>query len=464
MRILDILNSPWSITPDRLSEIRAVYQTHLRGPRIDVNWKGMQSQIISLAGDNQDEPYDIRNGVAVIPVQGVLTKGLSFFSFLFGGSSMQAIGDAVRQATEDLAVKSILLDIDSPGGTVAGTQELTQIVRACNDKKEIVAYSDGMLCSAAYWIGSAASKIYISGNTVSVGSIGVVATHIDQSKYDEMEGANYTEITAGRYKRMASPHKPLSKEGAQYLQDQVDYLYSAFIADVAKNRGVSEEKALEMADGRLFIGQQAIEAGLVDGVSTFDGLIDRMAAGDAAQTAKEENMDSKELKEKFPAVYQEIHDAGKVEGAQVQTAAVDAVKTEAAKAGAEAERQRIISIRKVSVPGCEAIIDDAIADGVSAAGDVALKIVAYEKTLRAQAARDAEADAAAAGKVPNAASPEIVGKPSVPVAKDRVEAGDKLDKIARGIATEKKCSYGDALNQAMAANPALAKIYNGKEG
>jgi len=271
MKIIDVLTSPWAIVPEKLFEIQEIYKTHLRGDKIDI------AAIEAKTGaplDNKTAPYQVVNDIAIIPIQGVIAKKMNLFTQISGGVSTQLTGNDIKEALADDSIKSILLDIDSPGGTVDGTQELGDIVFAGRDKKPIVAYSDGMIASAAYWIGSAAHRMYISGDTNDIGSIGVVTNHVDYSEMDKKCGVKVTEIYAGKYKRIASENKPLSKEGKQYIQDQVDYLYSVFVDVVAKHRGVSSETVLKnMADAKIFIGKQAITAGLVDGVSTFDRLI-----------------------------------------------------------------------------------------------------------------------------------------------------------------------------------------------
>ena len=276
MRLLDILTSPWAIVPEKLFEIREIYFTHLRGEKINI--KAIEEAIKVKIGkplDNKSGRYQVINDTAVIPIQGVIAKRMNLFMrIFFGGTSTQYVGQDIKEALADNSIKSILLDIDSPGGTVDGTQELAQIIFNGRNQKPVVAYSDGMIASAAYWIGSAADNIYISGDTIDVGSIGVVTEHVDYSKYDEKAGVKITEIYAGKYKRIASQNQPLTKEGKQYIQDQVDYLYTIFVDEVARQRGVSSDIVLEsMADGRIFTGKQAISAGLVDGVSTFDRLI-----------------------------------------------------------------------------------------------------------------------------------------------------------------------------------------------
>lgn len=277
MKILDVLTSPWAIMPAKLQEIQNIYATHLRGEKIDI--AGLEARI-GQPLQNKEQGYQVMNGVAVIPIDGVIAKKMNLFTKISGGASTQLIERDLINAMSDPAVESILFHIDSPGGTVDGTAELASSIYGARGKKPIAVLADGMMASAAYWIGSAADKIYITGDTTHVGSIGVVATHTDISKAEEKAGYITTEIFAGKYKRIDSSYKPLSDEGRQYIQSHVDYLYSVFVGDVAKHRGVSVETVLQnMADGRLFTGRQAIDAGLVDGVATFSEVIADLNAG-----------------------------------------------------------------------------------------------------------------------------------------------------------------------------------------
>lgn len=461
MKLLDILTSPWMIEPAKLTEICEIYFAHIRGPKID--WKGIEASIGYYAKDKEREPYCVVDGVAVIPVKGTLQKGFSLFSFLFGGSSMHKIGEAVKAAADDFQVKSILLDIDSPGGTVDGTMELSELIYNARGKKPIVAFTDGTMTSAAYAIGSAADKVYISGDTTLVGSIGTVCTHIDQSKWDEMMGDKYTHITSGKYKTMASPHGPLSEEAYAYLQEQVDYTNNVFINTVARNRGVTPEKALSMSDGaRIYIGKQAIDAGLVDGVSTFDQIISKMTAGSAGnmfiKSEETETMNEQEIKEKFPQAYQAIFDAGKTEGASGLGQQIEAGRAEGLAAGAEAERKRILEVRAQLIPGHEAIIEECINDGKTTGPEAAVKVLAAEKISRDAKAKQLleEGNLGVDNTTTSGLQPKIEGE----TAKDWKEAQDKLDSLAKAKAAEAKISYSKAFEVICAENPELAKLYN----
>jgi signal peptide peptidase SppA len=274
MKLLDILTSPWAIVPEKLLEIQEIYFIHLRGERIDI--KGIKTRI-GKPLKREEQNYETRNGVAIIPIDGPIAKRMNLLTEVSGGSSIELIERDFKEALEDPQAKSIILHIDSPGGSVDGVQEVANLIFDSRKKKPIVAFTDGMMGSAAYWMGSAAEKIYISSDTNQVGSIGVVATHVDVSKAEEQMGYKTTEIVAGRYKRIASQYAPLSEEGRATLQEAVDYIYSVFVNDVAKFRGVPIEKALGMADGKVFIGRQSLEAGLVDDILTLDVVVNNLS-------------------------------------------------------------------------------------------------------------------------------------------------------------------------------------------
>ncbi len=222
--------------------------------------------------------------VVVIPIEGLLSKSRGLFQAMFGGLALREISTLFKAAIADSAVSGVLLRIDSPGGAVDGVQELAREVFAARGSKPIVAYTDGMMTSAAYWVGAAADRIYISGDTTEVGSIGVVATHVDYSRSEAQQGIKTTEIVAGKYKRIASPHSPLTDSGRAAIQEMVDEIYAAFVADVAtfRDRPVSivNEK---MAEGRVFIGAKAIKAGLVDDMSSLLPLASSLSVAPAVK-------------------------------------------------------------------------------------------------------------------------------------------------------------------------------------
>jgi capsid assembly protease len=274
MKVLDVLNAPWAITPDKLMELHAIYQPHLRGA---TDLEAVEARL-GRKLNNERAPYTVEGTTAVIPIEGVLGKKMNLFTSISGGTSTQMIENDFNAAMDDPAVKSILLSIDSPGGTVDGTENLANVIYAARGKgKPIIALADGLMASAAYWIGSAADETYASDSSAKVGSIGVVATHEDYSQAEQNAGIKVTEIAAGKYKRIASSHAPLSADGRESIQAMVDHIYSNFVDAVARNRrATSAHVADKMADGRIFLGRQAVAAGLIDGVMSPGALVRSM--------------------------------------------------------------------------------------------------------------------------------------------------------------------------------------------
>lgn len=236
MKLMDILSSPLAIHPRKLMGISFIMDAHQQGEKLDL--KEIENKILSFEpSPGEKKGYEVINGTAVIPIHGVISKQSSAFSRIFyGGTSTLEIKEAMAHAVADSEVKKIILHIDSPGGTVDGTQEAARAIYESRGEKEIIAFTDGLMASAAYWIGSAADKIIISGDTAEVGSIGVISTHVEYSEMDKNMGVKVTEIKAGKYKAAYSSNKPLSAEDKEYLQSQVNYLYTIFINDVATFR------------------------------------------------------------------------------------------------------------------------------------------------------------------------------------------------------------------------------------
>ena len=278
MKLETIQDTMWAIHPAKLEEIDAAVRRLLSGEKIDF-------EASSSGGDEDDRPYSVTSdGIAVIPVTGTLARRANLMTRFSGGTSTQLLKRNIAQALGDDKVTGILLDIDSPGGMVHGTKDAADFIQASRGVKPIVAYTDGLMCSAAYWIASAAGEI-VATKTSEVGSIGVALTHYDTTKADENHGIKRTEIYAGKYKRIASG--ALTREGREYLQDQVDTYYSIFVDNVAKNREVGTEKALSMADGRTFIGDQALHIGLVDRIGNMEVALNCIRKGKKPMTEEQ---------------------------------------------------------------------------------------------------------------------------------------------------------------------------------
>lgn len=251
-----------------------IYERHINGEKIDFE---------SLSTDHDEEDFvgaTVANGVGIIPIVGPIAKRMNLMTNISGGTSSDILQRDISAMASDDSIKSIILLVDSPGGEVDGTQAAAHAVYAASSRnggKPIYAIASGVCASAAYWIASAADFIYVADDTTRVGSIGVAATHVDVSKREEKKGIKVTEITAGKYKRIASEHEPLSDDGRAGIQAQLDKLYKVFVDDVARNRGVSAEDVLKnMADGKIFIGKESIDAGLTDGRMNLSDLLSRL--------------------------------------------------------------------------------------------------------------------------------------------------------------------------------------------
>lgn len=294
MNLLNILDGQWAIQPAKLLEISTIYGAHVRGEKIDL--AAVEAKLgRPLQNNTQQAQYTLRDGVAIIAIDGVIAKRMNMLTQVSGGTSSQLVGQALQGALTDPNVHSIVLAIDSPGGTVDGTQSLANAVSAASQIKPVVTLASGCMCSAAYWIGSAARSVFIADGTTMTGSIGVVTSHTDISGAQEKQGLKTTEITAGKYKRIASQYGPLTADGRQSIQDSLDYTYGLFVDAVAKYRNASPGVVLrDMADGKVFIGKQAIDAGLVDGIIGLDALLAKLNSdrktGRAPARAKAEPM------------------------------------------------------------------------------------------------------------------------------------------------------------------------------
>jgi len=264
--IISFLDQPWAIVIESLDMIHAIFAAHLNKDMGEIEAKAKEIE------KRPNEPY-MRGKTKVIPVIGPLAKKMNLFTHISGGTSYQMIENDIKAALQDKAVNDILLDIDSPGGSVFGLFELANFIHDNRNVKPIHAFSSSQMTSAAYLLGSATGHI-TAGVADQIGSIGVIMAHYDYSKRDEMMGVKRTFITAGKYKATGHDAAPLSAEDKKEIQSKVDYYYSMFVDNVARNRGVDSNLVVEkMAEGRIFIGKQAKEAGLVDRIGTFNDAL-----------------------------------------------------------------------------------------------------------------------------------------------------------------------------------------------
>jgi len=216
-----------------------------------------------------NEPFSrIGKDVALVRVVGQMQKRESSF----GGTSTIRLRAALRAAVADSSIKGIMMAIDSPGGTVAGTKELADDVYAARQQKPTYAYLEDMGASAAYWAASQATRVSANA-TAMVGSIGTVAVIEDTRGAADQLGIKVHVISTGPYKGAFWPGTEVTKEQIAYVQELVDDLNAEFLTAVSRGRGAAEKTVKGWADGRTWVGEKARSLGLVDAIEPFEAAV-----------------------------------------------------------------------------------------------------------------------------------------------------------------------------------------------
>ena len=221
----------------------------------------------------------IGGGIAVIPLYGVMTQRANMVDDVSGagGTSTEVFSAALRSAIDDDSVGGIIIDIDSPGGSVFGAAELADLIFQCRDKKPIYGFVNSLCASAAYWAGSQCSKMFITQGGMA-GSIGVYVQHVDESAALESQGYKVQFVSAGKYKVEGNALGPLDDEAGAFLQSTVDTYYAAFTAAVARGRSVSLTKVQGgMGQGRCLMAQDAVDQDMVDGICSFQDVVNKLS-------------------------------------------------------------------------------------------------------------------------------------------------------------------------------------------
>jgi signal peptide peptidase SppA len=284
--VSEFLTTPWALMPERLQAMTAVLTRWSSDePPSDETLFQVNADRVLRDTRKQFAAANAGAGIAVLPLYGVVTQRGNMVDDISGpgSTSTQKFTSALRQVLADDTVGQILIDIDSPGGSVYGVAELaTEIVKA-RAQKPVVAVANSLAASAAYWIGCSAGEFYVTPGG-EVGSIGVWQAHFDYSKALEEEGVKPTLISAGKFKVEGNPYVPLDPEAQAFMQSRVDDYYNAFIKAVAKGRGVSVADVRDgMGEGRVLGADAALAAKMVDGVATFDDVLAKMQKAAVSQ-------------------------------------------------------------------------------------------------------------------------------------------------------------------------------------
>jgi signal peptide peptidase SppA len=274
--IAEFLSTPWALMPERLNAVSAVmarWSSH--APATTEVLAGIGTDKVTREARRQTATSVSGGGIAVLPLYGVITQRGNMIEDVSGPGSVstQKFASALRQALADESVSQILIDIDSPGGSVYGVAELADEIVAARAQKPIIAIANSLAASAAYWIGCSASEFYVTPGG-EVGSIGVWQAHFDYSQALAAEGVTPTLISAGTYKVEGNPYAPLEPEAQAFMQSRVDDYFLAFSKAVAKGRGVPIAQVRNgMGQGRVLGADAALEQKMVDGIVTLDEAI-----------------------------------------------------------------------------------------------------------------------------------------------------------------------------------------------
>ncbi len=255
-----VMSNPMLITgfghASIMSVLDAADQPHKREDGVDVCGEAVSVAQPAVVGTT-----------GIIPIGGVVVNKAQGFERGSGAVDLADIRQELRAFDQDPEIDHIILDIDSPGGTVQGTIETARFI--LNSETPITAFSDGQISSAAFWMASQADSIFTTEST-EVGSVGVFMAILDQSEAFKQQGLNMQVISAGKFKGIGIPGTSLTDEQLQMLQAEVDSIHDEFKLAVLGKRGIDEEDM----EGQVYSSQVALEKGFIDGmVESIDDLI-----------------------------------------------------------------------------------------------------------------------------------------------------------------------------------------------
>lgn len=298
---MDQFAGAWAMKTDRANALAREMR------RFDLN-KHVESQAAFIIEESSEErkPYAVSgDGIAQISVKGVITKYGSSFT---GPGSVQT-RKALRDAAADQSVRGILMTIDSPGGTVAGTGDLADDINKVGKSKPIVAYVEDLAASAAYWIASQAGRIVASPNS-EIGSIGTYARIEDWSKAFADAGCKVHVIKAGEFKGAGEPGTEITDAQLAEWQNEINGINELFINAVTRGRG---RDATDWADGRVRRADRALKSGMIDAVGTFDVAMQEIRNMLNDQTRAEDMPMDEEKDEETPTEGESIDEAAPTE-------------------------------------------------------------------------------------------------------------------------------------------------------
>jgi signal peptide peptidase SppA len=272
--LADLIRHPWAIEQSYVPVVSAVLTRLAIGDPLSA----ADREELEQAKQARTAGANYTGAVAVIGVYGVLTQRGEFTDMSEPTTSMSRLATAVNAAAADSSIAAIVLDVDSPGGSVYGVTELADAIYQARQAKPIAAVANSLAASAAYWCACQAGELYAAPGA-EVGSIGCYTMHADVSEAMKQRGISVELISAGKYKTEASSYAPLSDDARAHVQAGVDAYYDAFVRAVARGRGASLKAVREgMGQGRVLQSAQAQAENMIDGVATLSQVIGKMQA------------------------------------------------------------------------------------------------------------------------------------------------------------------------------------------
>ncbi|MGL5589089.1 MAG: S49 family peptidase [Aeromonas veronii] len=264
----------WALSPDILEVMGTIAARDLEGIDLSALGDAKPVALLTRNGKRNQSGIEVRDGVAIIPVQGVISRYAGMFEAICGGTSTQTLAKTIQAALDDHTIRGIVLVVDTPGGEANGIHELAELIHSARGKKKITAYVSGYAASAGYWVAAAAEEVVIDAIAYA-GSIGTVQTFKFRKDREDVETLELVS-SQSPYKRL----DPRTKEGQEKYQQALDGMSDVFINCVAKYRGVSRDHALEhFGQGWCLMGADAVKAKMADRLGNLESVINEMSKG-----------------------------------------------------------------------------------------------------------------------------------------------------------------------------------------
>ena len=258
---------PWAIRPEMMAIVCEVVARRIDGDDIED-----KPDRAAISARLSARPFTRQSDTAVVPVQGVIVHHGNMVDETSGPmTSVDTVFAQFSSAFADDSIKRIVLDVDSPGGSVDGVPELADVIMAARGTKPIIAVANSLMASAAFWIGAAADEVVVTPSA-QIGSVGVVAQHIDFTEMDKMGGMERTLVSAGEFKTEFDG--PLTDDALAELQSEVDRIHTMFVQSLARGRGVTPSRVRsDFGRGRVVGAPLAVESGMADRIATLDQVL-----------------------------------------------------------------------------------------------------------------------------------------------------------------------------------------------